>query len=153
MSNVVPGNQSCFAVDASSISVGAVLQQQMDSQWKPISFFSKKLTPTKTRYSKFRRELQAAYSAIRYFQHLLEERTFYMPLSGSDRYLPHETRHLDYLLQFTSDIRFIKGCENVPTDAMSRGIHALLLDLCVDLWRNKRRTSNYNSFCKTTLYH
>ena len=48
-------------------------------------------------------------------------------LYGSDRYSPRETKHLDYVLQFTSNIRFIKGCENVPADAMSRGINALLL--------------------------
>ena len=49
--------------------------------------------------------------------------------------LTRETRHLDYLLQFTSDIRFIKGCENVPVDATSHGINAHLLDLCVDYQR------------------
>ena len=48
------------------------------------------------------------YSAVRYFRHLLEGGTFYIltdhkPLwgaiqAGSDRYLPCETRHLDYLL-------------------------------------------------------
>ena len=48
--------------------------------------------------------------------------------SGSDRYSPCQTRHLDYLLQFTSDICFIKGCENLPANTMSRGINALLLD-------------------------
>ena len=41
-------------------------------------------------------------------------------------------RYLDNLLQFTSDIHFMKGCENAPADAMSHGINALLLDLCLD---------------------
>ena len=36
LSHVVPGNQSCLAIDASSIDVGAVLQQKMGDQWRPI---------------------------------------------------------------------------------------------------------------------
>ena len=39
------------------------------------------------------------------------------------------------MLQFTPDIRFIKGIENVPEDAMSRGINDLLLDSCVEYQR------------------
>ena len=136
--HVVPGNQLCLAVDVSSRGVGAVLQQKMGDQWRPISFFPKKLTPMETRYSTFGQELLTVYSAVLYFRHLLEGWTSYIltdhkPLlgafqSGSDTYSPRETRHLDYLLQFTSDIRFIKGCENVPADAMPRAINALLLD-------------------------
>ena len=34
--HVVPGNQLCLAVVASSIGVGAVLQQKMGDQWRPI---------------------------------------------------------------------------------------------------------------------
>ena len=115
----------------------------MGDKWRPISFFSKKLTPTETKYSTFGRELVAAYLVVRNFRNLLEGRNFYIltyhkPLlgafqSGSDRYSPHETRHLDDLIQFTSDIRFIKGCENVPADAMSRRINALLLNLLLTI--------------------
>ena len=43
LSHVVPGNL-CLAVDASSIGVCAVLEQKMGEKWRPISFFSKKLT-------------------------------------------------------------------------------------------------------------
>lgn len=142
LSRVVPGSELCLAVDASSIGVGAVLQQKIDDHWKPISFFSKKLTSTESRYSTFGRELLAAYSAVRYFRHLLGGRTFYLltdhkPLLGafqsnSDKYSPRETRHLDYLLQFTSDIRFVKGTDNIPADTMSRGINAFVLDPCLE---------------------
>ena len=34
-------------------------------------------------------------------------------------------RNLDYLLQFTSDIRHLKGAENISADAMSRMIYAI----------------------------
>ena len=52
--------------------------------------------------------------------------------SSSDWYSPCETRHLDYLLQFTSDICFIEGEVHVPANAVFRGINALLLDTCVE---------------------
>ena len=43
--------------DASYNAAGAVLQQEVDNQWQPNAFFSKKLTPAETRYSAFDREL------------------------------------------------------------------------------------------------
>ena len=39
----------------------------------------------------------------------------------SDRYSPRQSRHLDYISQFTSTIRhIIKGSQNVVADALSR---------------------------------
>ena len=37
-----------------------------------------------------------------------------------DKYSPREIRHLDYISQFTTDFRHIKGKENVVADALSR---------------------------------
>ena len=34
--------------DASDTAVGAVLQQQINGEWKPIAFFSKRLKPAET---------------------------------------------------------------------------------------------------------
>ena len=74
--------------------------------------------------------LLAIYLSIRHFRHCLEGREFYVltdhkPLTHAvsaspDRYSPRETRHLDYVVQFTSDIRHINGTENVVADALSR---------------------------------
>ena len=55
---------TCIIVDASDRTVGAVLEQQIDSVWCPISFFSWKLRLAKRKYSTFDRELLAAYLAI-----------------------------------------------------------------------------------------
>ena len=63
--------------DASDTAVGAVLQQYVNGTWYPISFFSWKTTPAKTRYSTFDRELLAEYLAIKHFQHFLEGRYFH----------------------------------------------------------------------------
>ena len=45
--SVVP---TCIMSDASDKAVGAVLQQQIDGEWRPLSYFSKKLHPAETRY-------------------------------------------------------------------------------------------------------
>ena len=53
----------CLMVDASNHAVGGVLNQCIDGQMKPISFFSKRLQPAETKYSTFGRELLAVYLA------------------------------------------------------------------------------------------
>ena len=67
LSHVVLGNQLYLTMDAFSIDIAAVLQQKVDDHWRPVSFFSKKLTPTESRYSTFEREFIAAYLAVCYF--------------------------------------------------------------------------------------
>ncbi|TNN10300.1 Retrovirus-related Pol polyprotein from transposon 17.6 [Schistosoma japonicum] len=98
------------------------------------SIFSRRLNDTESRYSTFGRELLAMYCAVRHFQHSIEGREFaiftdHKPLtfsmkSSSDKYSPRESRHLDYISQFSTDIRHISGANNVVADALSR-IHSL----------------------------
>ena len=44
-----PDSPTCLVTDASDVGVGAVLQQHVKGKWNPISFFSKKLTPTQAK--------------------------------------------------------------------------------------------------------
>ena len=93
-------------------------------------FFSKKLKPSETRHSTFDRELLAIYLAVKHFFHFLEGQQFWIytdhkPLtyalsSTSTRYSPRTIRHLDFISQFTTDIRHIKGADNRVADALSR---------------------------------
>ena len=116
--------------DASGIAIGAVLQQQIDGHWHPISYFSKKLSPPETRYSAFDRELLAIYRSIRHFRHMVEGREFsaftdHKPLtralsSQGTQHSPRQVRQLDFISQFTSDIRHVKGANNPVADALSR---------------------------------
>ena len=116
--------------DAFDVAIGAVLQEYLDGEWCPLSYFSRKLSPTQQRYSTFDRELLAVYSAIHHFRHFLEAREFYVltnhkPLTHSlnskpDRHSPHQVRHLDFISQFTTDIRQIAGQGNPVADALSR---------------------------------
>ena len=117
-------------VDASDTGMGGVLQQQVDGEWKPIAFYSKKLSQTQIRYSAYDRELLAAYSALKHFQYFLEGREFaiytdHKPLiyafkQKPEKASPRQLRHLDYIGQHTVDIRHIPGKENVVADTLSR---------------------------------
>ncbi|CAH8845753.1 unnamed protein product [Trichobilharzia szidati] len=123
--------------DASDVAVGAVLQQFSAGKWQPLSFFSKRLDATQSRYSAFSRELLAVYLAVKHFRHMVEGIPFtiytdHKPLTKAmnakhDKYSPRELRHLEFISQFTSDIRFIKGHKNEVADALSR-IHINTLE-------------------------
>nr|VZI21205.1 unnamed protein product [Spirometra erinaceieuropaei] len=131
-------------VDASNVAVGAVLQQSLPDSTVPLAFFSKKLSKAETRYSTFGRELLAAYLAVRHFRHLLEGREFtiftdhksltFAMHSHTDKLNPWEIRQLDYISQFTSDIRHIDGSRNEVADALFRpSIAHLQLSPGIDL--------------------
>ncbi|GFQ87529.1 retrovirus-related Pol polyprotein from transposon 297 [Trichonephila clavata] len=119
-----------IVVDASDTAVGAALHQQTSKGWQPLAFFSKTLSPAQRRYSAYDRELLAAYMAIKYFRHMVEGRSFtlftdHKPLvyafkQKEDKCTPRQLRHLDLIGQFTTDIRYLKGSENVVADTLSR---------------------------------
>ena len=127
--------------DASDTAIGAVLQQCIDNTWHPIAYFSRKLSPPETRYSTFDRELLAVYAAIKHFRHFVEGRVFHVlmdhkPLTYSmatraDHYSPRQARQLDFISQFTTDIRYIKGTDNPVADALSHfDVSSLQDDSC-----------------------
>lgn len=117
-------------VDASNTAAGAVLEQFSEGSWQPLGFFSEKFNQAQRKYSTFGRELLAMKMAVRYFRHLLEGRSFVIytdhnPLtnaftSNPPSRLPHEDRALQYISQFTTDVRHISGSKNVVADALSR---------------------------------
>ena len=125
-----PSAKLSIAVDASDHALGGVLQQLVHNDWHPLAFFSRRLLPAETRYSTFGRELLAIYSTVRHFRHVLEGRQFtvytdHKPLVYafqclSQRHSPREVRHLDFVSQFTTDIRHVSGAQNVVPDALSR---------------------------------
>ena len=121
-----------IATDASAVAVGAVLQQRPreGGQWEPIAYFSKKLRQPELKYSAFDRELLGLYLGIRHFRHYLEGRDFpaftdHKPLTFamakvSEPWSARQARHLEYISQYTTDIRHVAGAENAVADALSR---------------------------------
>ncbi|UYV74194.1 hypothetical protein LAZ67_11002383, partial [Cordylochernes scorpioides] len=119
-----------LCTDASDRAVGSVLQQLDNNNWKPIAFFSKKLNPAQCNYSTYDRELLAIYLSIKFFKHLLEAREFtiltdHKPLiyafkQKNEKASPRQLRHLQYISQFSTDIKYIKGTDNIVADALSR---------------------------------
>lgn len=130
-----------LCVDASDIAVGGVLQQCINGEWKPLGFFSKKLSQAQSKYSAYDRELLAVYAAVKHFQYFLEGRQFviytdHKPLiyafkQKPEKASPRQLRYLDFISQHTTDIRHISGKDNVIADALSR-IEALSMPSPLD---------------------
>lgn len=125
-----PNAEIAIFTDASDNAIGAVLQQQYKNQWQPLAFFSRKLTPSQSKYSPYDRELLAIYAAIRHFRYMVEAKVFtvytdHKPLthafsSRRDNCSPRQFRYLDFISQFTTDVKHIAGEDNVVADALSR---------------------------------
>ncbi len=117
--------------DASDRAIGGALHQSHgDSSFQPLAFFSRKLSEAERRYSTYDRELLAIFASVRYFRTYLEGRNFiiytdHKPLQfalakASENASPRVARQLEFVSQFTTDIRYLPGENNVPADVLSR---------------------------------
>jgi hypothetical protein len=119
-----------LATDASDTHIGGVLQQLSAGSWRPLAFFSRKLSPAESKYSTFDRELLAVFAAIRHFRFVLEGRPFriltdHLPLTLAMRrvsplWSARQVRQLAYVSEFSTDIRHTPGLKNVVADTLSR---------------------------------
>ena len=96
----------------------------------PIAFFSKSFSPAQCKYSTFSRELLGLYLAVEHFRHYFEGnsdtilycdheplvKAFY---SSNQRDNARECCHLSEIASFCTNLRFIKGCDNIVADALS----------------------------------
>lgn len=62
-----------LCTDASDFAIGAVLEQCMNRQRKPLGFCSRKLTQAQTKYSAYDCELLAIYEAIEFFRYMVKD--------------------------------------------------------------------------------
>ncbi|RUS71885.1 hypothetical protein EGW08_020359 [Elysia chlorotica] len=128
-----PKSETRLSTDSSDSAIGAELSQKHHGAWRPIAFFSRKLTPTQSRCSTFDRELLAIYSAIQHFRLFLEGRPFsvftdHKPLTHaltSKTARSRQERQLSYIAEFTTDIQYISGTDNVVPDVLSRAFHSI----------------------------
>jgi cleavage and polyadenylation specificity factor subunit 1 len=119
-----------LVTDALTTAMGLVLQQQTQDAWQPVAFFLKKMNTAQQKYSAYDREFLAIYEAVKHFRHMFEARQFviftdHKPLTYTftqdrDMCSPWQFNHLDFISQFTTDIRHISGQDNVVADALSR---------------------------------
>ncbi len=107
----LPGAVISLATDASDTHISGVLQQLSAGSWRPLAFFSRKLSPTESKYSTFHRELLAVFATIRHFRFVLEGRPFriltdHLPLTLAMRrvsplWSARQVRQLAYVSEFS----------------------------------------------------
>lgn len=141
-----PHAQLSMSVDASDTAIGGVLQQLVGEHLQPISFFSRKLSKTERNYSTYDRELLAIFSGIHHFRYLLEGMPFiiytdHKPLTYAfqqrhDRQSPRQIRQLEFIGQFSTDIRHVQGEKNIVADCLSRPeVDAITSPITIDFDR------------------
>ncbi|KAL7292017.1 hypothetical protein TKK_0014301 [Trichogramma kaykai] len=116
--------------DASCHSVGSVLQQFDGKSYRPLAFFSKKLSEKEKTWPPLYRELLAIYLSVQHFRHVLEGGQFciytdhkpliFMFARNKEKLPPIQLNHISFIAQFSTDIRHIKGNDNIVADTLSR---------------------------------
>jgi len=105
--------------------------QKIGNIWRPLACFSKSFSPAQRKYSTFSRELLGLYLAVKHFRHYFEGnpdtamycdheplvKAFY---SSTQRDKARECRLLSEIASLCTNLKYIKGCDNVVADALSR---------------------------------
>lgn len=83
----------------------------------------------------------AVFAAIKHFLQMVEGREFsiytdHRPLTYAfrqklEKASPRQARQLDFISQFTTDLRYVAGAKNIPADALSR-IEAISVTPTID---------------------
>ncbi|KAH8416942.1 hypothetical protein KR222_005726, partial [Zaprionus bogoriensis] len=149
ISHPVPNAALALVCDASDSAIGAVLEQQLGVTWKPLGFFSRKLSNTEKNYSTYDLELLAIYDAIRHFKLMARVfviKTDHKPLIYAFQQKPEKAstrqlRHVDFIGQFSTNIIHIAGPENSVADELSR-ISAISMPTAVSLARIEEAQSD-----------
>ena len=119
--------------DASKVGIGAVLEQLHEKGWRPISFWSRRLSDPETRYSTTDREWLGVVEAVsRRWRGFLEDKPFlvcsdHAALSRKLHKSSHDPplndrqcRWVEALMPFPFTYQYIQGSQNVVADALSR---------------------------------
>ena len=118
------------SVDASKVALGGVLEQAEHGMWRPVAYYSRKLTPAETRYTTRERECLAVKQCLVVWRHYLLGAPFAVKsdheslkwlrtqdvATMSDRLL----RWVEFFSLFDFDQGYIPGAVNVLPDHLSR---------------------------------
>jgi RNase H-like domain found in reverse transcriptase/Reverse transcriptase (RNA-dependent DNA polymerase) len=102
LAHPAPAATLSLATDTSDSHFGAVLQQLEGRHWRPLAFFSQKLTPPQTKNSTFDRELTATFTAIRH--------------RVSPPWSAQQQHQLAYIAEFSGDICHTPGATHYVAD-------------------------------------
>lgn len=114
--------------DASSIGYGAILLQKLDNQIRVVAYYSKRTTPTESRYCSYDLETLAIYNALRHFRVYLLGINFTIvtdcnsiksTMSKKDL-TPRVARWWTFMQDFQFEIAYKKGMFVQHVDYLSR---------------------------------
>ena len=120
------------SADASSYGLGAVLLQQHGTDWKPIMYASRSMTPTEQRYAQVEKEaLASTWACERFSDFLIGLPTFtietdHRPLLALlhtkqlDELTPRIQRFRMRLMHYKYDVKFTAGKDLATADSLSR---------------------------------
>ncbi|GBO14497.1 Transposon Ty3-G Gag-Pol polyprotein [Araneus ventricosus] len=144
----IPRAPLSLLTDASLFAIGSSLNQVSNGT---TAFFPMTLSKCQTNWSAYDRELLAIYSSIKKFRNMLEDREFSIyidqrPLADAfkrkpDKCSPRQLRHLDFISQFSTDIRYFKGTENIVADALS----------CIEIHEISNKILNFHEISLSQL--
>jgi cleavage and polyadenylation specificity factor subunit 1 len=141
--------------DASLYQLGACISQN----GKPIAFYSRKLNPAQTRYTTTERELLSIVEVLKEFRNILlgqqirvytNHENLTQVKFNSDRVM----RWRLYIEEYSPDLQYIKGENNVVADALSRldmddvpNLHEALIteEMCSEWYCYAKEEKNYDS--------
>ena len=128
-----PNRETKIAADASSYGLGGVvLQLQADNTWRPVSFLSREMTPTETRYAQTEKEaLALTWACERSWEYIVgnsayveTEHKALVPLLSTqklDQLLPRIQRFRMRMMRFHfKEVKHIPGKKMYIYDALSR---------------------------------
>ena len=149
LAHPLPSAPLSIVVDASDYAIGAALQQSVNGKQQPLNFYTKTLNAAQRKYSAYDRELLAIYAAVKRFRYMVEGRCFtiytdHKPLiyafkQNPEKCSPRQFRYLDFISQFSTDVRHINGHENGAADALSR-VTAISASVDIESIKNAQKT-------------
>ena len=125
-----PNLQVRLRPDASSVGLGALLEQYEDNQWHPVAYASRSLTETEKRYAQIEKEiLSIVFGTGRFYEYLYGKQFIVMndhqPLKSIFNKSiinapPRIQRFLFHLQKYNFTFEFSPGKYMVVADALSR---------------------------------
>jgi hypothetical protein len=107
--------------DASQVLLGACISQEE----KPVAFYSRKLNPAQTRYTTTERELLSIVETLKEFRNILLGQQIIVHTDHENLTYKNFNAYRVliwrvFIEEYSPDLRYIKGQDNIVADALSR---------------------------------